>query len=133
MRIRSVRGSHHNRSPGHQPTEIQTPGQMRLALEWRDCWRYEKLKNQNVTVDPVWKDKDKDKKEKEKRKRFAEGIARAEFGRAYWDERRPARCPTAARAEGKNQRLAIGQVKRLTSLDRVAKGSPGGDRSSTSF
>jgi hypothetical protein len=91
MRIRSVRGSHNNRSPGHQPNEIQTLGQMRLALEWRDRWRYEKLKNQNATVDPVWKDEDKEKdkeREREKRKRFAEGMARAEFGRAYWDERR---------------------------------------------
>jgi len=99
MRIRSVRGSHNNRSPGHQPNEFQTLGQIRLALEWRDRWRYEKLKNQNVTVDPFWKEKEKDKekekekerereREKEKRKRFAEGMARAEFGRAYWDERR---------------------------------------------
>jgi hypothetical protein len=85
MRIRSVRGSHQNRSPDHQPTKIQTPGQFLLALEWRDCWRAEKLRRQNGTVGPVRKDKDKDR---DKRKRFAEGMARAEFGRAYWDERR---------------------------------------------
>ena len=36
MGIRSVRGSLHTRSPDHQSTEIQTPGQFRLALEWRD-------------------------------------------------------------------------------------------------
>ena len=92
MKIRSV-GSRHTRSPDHQSTDIQTPGQFRLALAWRESWRAESLKNRKGVASPVRKDtlngKDRRKPNaKEERKRFAESIARAEFGRAYWDERR---------------------------------------------
>jgi hypothetical protein len=112
MRIRSVRGSHFNRSPDRQPTHIQTANQFRLALEWRDCWRAEKLKDQNGTAGHVRKEKDKPgEPDKEDRKRFAEGIARAEFGRAYWDERRQRDVQREPARTGK-ARLTAAKVRR---------------------
>ena len=56
---------------------------MRLALEWRECWRAEKLQGQREKTEPIRRPKD----ERTLRARFAQGIARAEFGRAYWDAR----------------------------------------------
>ena len=90
MKTRSV-GSKQTRSPDRQSADIQTPGQFRLALAWRESWRAESVQSRNT--DPIRTDKlnGMDKRTpnpKEARRRFAEGIARAEFGRAYWDERR---------------------------------------------
>lgn len=80
MNIRSKRNSHHKVLVDRQPTLAQ----FRLALEWRDIWRSEKLQSRPELVERVRPAKDK----RVSRIEFARGIARAEFGRAYWDERR---------------------------------------------
>ncbi len=79
MNNRSGRAFHQKIVLSQQPTFDQ----MRLALDWRDCWRAEKLQGPRENAKPLQQAKD----ERTPRAGFARGIARAEFGRAYWDER----------------------------------------------
>jgi len=59
----------------------------RLGVTWREEWRTEQAKIAKTKLagkEPQLKERD----EEDRRARFAEGIARAEFGRAYWDKRK---------------------------------------------
>ena len=64
---------------------------LQLILKWRDDWRAQKGAAQlsprrQVASDelPATQNEDDGKR----RAKFAQGIARLEFGRSYWDERR---------------------------------------------
>ena len=69
-------------SPQLRPEECNAA--YRFALIWREEWRAERKKN---TTEPVIVERPIGD-EKKHRARFAAAIARAEFGRNYWDERR---------------------------------------------
>jgi hypothetical protein len=55
----------------------------RLALQWREDWRGETAAAEVVSTPP-----ERAPDRKDRREAFARGIARLEFGRAYWDDRR---------------------------------------------
>lgn len=65
------------RPPKYSPESI---AEHTLALGWRETWRAETGENAP--------NKKPDGEEKKRWARFAAGIARAEFGRHYWDARK---------------------------------------------
>ena len=72
--------------PALSPQEAEA--RFHRALVWREAWRAEKAR---AAGEPVRREVAKAAREpddKARRARFAEGVARAEFGRAYWDERK---------------------------------------------
>jgi len=94
------RGHRHARVPARPQDQAAA---FRLALEWREAWRAEKEK---AAADAVGTEKPGSQEEEKRRARFAAAIARAELGRAYWDERRhrggkeSAPRPTGAKHKG---------------------------------
>ena len=83
MDIRNGRSARDRRFADRQPTEEQAIERFRTALMWRDIWRAETLSGHGLVVDDV----PPGEAERARLRRFAQGMARAEFGRAYWDER----------------------------------------------
>ena len=59
----------------------------RQALGWREIWRTEAAATERLARAAEQRP---DSEEKKRRARYAAGIARAEFGRHYWDARREA-------------------------------------------
>lgn len=84
FRNRSARG----RRAQAALTPEEAADQFLKALEWREIWRAEKA----ASVEPVRREParpaDGAGEEARRRARFAEGLARLEFGRAYWDARK---------------------------------------------
>ncbi|HTS41147.1 MAG TPA: hypothetical protein VMH84_11485 [Xanthobacteraceae bacterium] len=68
-----------------------------LGVTWREEWRTEQTKIAKAKSAEK-KSQLKESDEEDWRARFAEGIARAEFGRAYWDKRKG--LPQARRRKG---------------------------------
>jgi hypothetical protein len=87
MNIHHGRGSRdRNRAIPQLPTE-QTAAFQLLARKWREDWRAEKAASGPAlkpSFAPPSRPTGSDPKH---RADFAKAIARAEFGRAYWDER----------------------------------------------
>jgi hypothetical protein len=84
FRNRSARG----RRAQAALTPEEAAEQFLKALEWREIWRAAKA----APAEPVRREAgtpaDDAGEEARRRARFAEGLARLEFGRAYWDERK---------------------------------------------
>ena len=76
------------------PDEISAKKQ--LGLIWRAQWRAD-MAAQRDTASPPAPPRNVSADEAKRRDRFAEGIARAEFGRFYWDDKRAAGKPKAHR------------------------------------
>lgn len=89
MNVHNRRGGRH----GHRARVIlsreQGSAQYRLGLIWREEWRTAKAKAEEgalaetQSARPITGNDDASRQTK-----FAERIARAELGRAYWDERK---------------------------------------------
>ena len=86
--------AHRNgRAPGNRLarpalTPEEAEAQFHRALIWREAWRAEKARAAAPMVrggvaEPAVRPDDQ-----ARRARFAESVARAAFGRAYWDERK---------------------------------------------
>jgi len=67
------------------PEEIDA--EIRIALIWREIWRAEKMAPPQPRAAEAQQAAPRPD-EAERKKAFAKGIARLEFGRAYWDEKR---------------------------------------------
>jgi hypothetical protein len=73
--------------PRSSPEQLAANHQ--LTLQWREEWRASKAGASQPPVQPVPSVRPKRQPdEAERRTRFAEDIARLEFGRAYWDRHR---------------------------------------------
>ncbi len=83
MNIHDRRGS---RSPGRASLGL-SPQVYELALIWREEWRAEKTAAPVPTRARPAGDFTARAREAKRQAKFAQAIARIEFGRAYWDER----------------------------------------------
>jgi hypothetical protein len=96
---------HHGRgSRGNSPAKRrllpeQTAASHELALKWRDEWRAGKSAASLLSADtPAAPAPKASLDQRQHRAKFAQAIARLEFGRGYWDERlqRAAQNPAVA-------------------------------------
>jgi hypothetical protein len=85
MNLYNGRGAHgrHRAKPQARPELHEAV--CRLGLKWLEEWRAQRKDNATEPIATKGPMKDDEKK---RRARFAAAIARAEFGRNYWDERR---------------------------------------------
>jgi len=99
--------SHGHRRSGRRPrnedwlTPVQRAAIFDEALRWRQEWRDE-MGVRDAANGPAEPQRIKQQTNGLDRARFAAGIARAEFGRFYWDERKSA--ATAHRPKPKERR-----------------------------
>ena len=85
MKIRDPRGGQFGRNVNVWISADKAAHQ--LGVTWREEWRTEQTKIAKVKLaEKELRLKESD--EEDRRARFAEGIARVEFGRAYWDKRK---------------------------------------------
>jgi hypothetical protein len=83
------RGSPGLRRAKVAPHPEQSEADYRLALKWREEWRQDKQAAEFQRESPMAPAKPVSPKDDgARRTKFAKAIARAELGRAYWDERR---------------------------------------------
>jgi hypothetical protein len=93
MDVRNRWGPRGKRPVRPQLKPEQLAANHQLALQWREEWRAEcsgAPQRPPVSPDPE-PPPERRRDELKHRAQFAEGIARLEFGRAYWDEKRQSR------------------------------------------
>jgi hypothetical protein len=76
----------HRRAKPQSLPEANTAA-YKLALKWRDEWRAEKTATVAALTPTSVPRSHPNADDAKHRAKFAKGIARAELGRAYWDER----------------------------------------------
>ena len=102
MKFNNGRGGHNGRRERLRLSPEQERAAHRLGTEWRAEWLAEKAKAAKTVTkqkEPAHPRVEADNAAQ--RAKFAEAIARAEFGRAYWDARRQ---PAAALPRGRLRR-----------------------------
>jgi hypothetical protein len=106
--IKRHRGSRRSPVIYRRPSAEEVAAVSALGRQWRDEWRAAQAANHEPAVTPnvPASDRAMPAREASARKDFATAIARAEFGRFYWDERRTLAANGSKRAKRRHTNAA---------------------------